>query len=230
MKILVIVPAYNEEENVGRVISDLKENFSEGEVLVIDDGSYDRTAEIAKSAGVKVLCHPFNLGIGGAVQTGYRYGVLYNYDVAIQFDGDGQHFASEIKKILSPILNNEADVVIGSRFLVPENYRAPFFRRLGIAFFSSLLKLTVGVNVKDPTSGFRAINKRAMMFFYERYPEDYPEVESIVLLKKKGFRIREVPVRMKQREGGKSSITLFASIYYMIKVSLAILIDLLKRR
>jgi len=229
MKILVIVPAYNEEYNIGHVINDLRDIFPEGDILVVDDGSVDGTFGIARGLGAKVVSLPFNLGIGGAVQTGYRYGVLYYYDMSIQFDGDGQHRASEIKKIIEPIMNNEAELVIGSRFIVKSGYVGRPIRRMGISFFSFLLYITANVNIKDPTSGFRAVDKKTMAFFSEQYPDDYPEVESIALLKKSGFRIKEVPAAMTHRMGGKSSITFLASLYYMIKVSLAILINRLKK-
>lgn len=229
MKILIIVPAYNEEVNISGVINDLRENFPEGDILIVNDGSKDKTEFIAKGLGVRVLNLPYNLGIGGAMQTGYRYAKLYNYDIAVQFDGDGQHIASEIKKLTSALIDNSVDLVVGSRFLNQKDYKPSFFRQIGISFFSFLLSIILGMRVTDTTSGFRAVNKRVINFFSDIYPDDYPEVEALVLLHKEGFKINEVAVNMKQRKGGRSSITPFKSIYYMIKVLLAVLIDLIKR-
>lgn len=229
MKILIIVPAYNEEVNISGVINDLRENFQEGDILIVNDGSKDKTEFIAKGLGVKVLSLPYNLGIGGAMQAGYRYAKLYDYDIAVQFDGDGQHIASEIKKLISALIDNSVDLVVGSRFLNHKDYKPSFFRQIGISFFSFLLSIILGMRVTDTTSGFRAVNKRVINFFSDVCPDDYPEVEALVLLHKEGFKINEVGVNMKQRKGGRSSITPFKSVYYMIKVLLAVLIDLMKR-
>lgn len=230
MKTLVIVPAYNEEANIEGVINDLRTYCPEADIVVIDDGSKDKTSLIVKRLGVNALILPFNLGIGGAMQAGYRYAKLKKYDIAIQFDGDGQHMASEIKKIVMPLTTDTADIVIGSRFLEQADYRSPFFRRLGISFFSSLLSLILGMKITDTTSGFRAVNKKVISFFSDTYPDDYPEVEALVLLHKEKFRIMETSVSMRQRKGGKSSITALRSVYYMVKVFLAVMIDIFKKR
>lgn len=229
MKTLVIVPAYNEEENIAGVIRDLRQNFPVADIVVIDDGSRDKTCRIAEATGAKVIKLPFNLGIGGAVQTGYIYAFQKDYDIAIQFDGDGQHIAAEIEKIYRPIIEDMADIAIGSRFK-EGNYKSPLLRRVGILFFSHFISCVTGMKTTDPTSGFRAGNRKAIELFSRTYPEDYPEAESLVLAKDAGLRIIEVSAKMQRRRAGRSSITAFSSVYYMIKVSLAILIDLIKRR
>lgn len=229
MNLLVIVPAYNEQESLPGVIQDLRENVPAADILVVSDGSTDATVRTASGYGVKVVELPFNLGIGGAMQTGFMYAKEHGYDVAIQFDGDGQHLAAEMKKILEPMQAGNADLVIGSRFLNSGDYKAPLFRKTGIFIFSTMLSRILGMEVTDSTSGFRAANRQVIEFFSDGYPEDYPEVESLVLLHRKRLRMVEVPVTMRERTGGRSSITPLRSVYYMIKVLLAILIDLLKK-
>ncbi len=229
MKILMIVPAYNEEKNLPRVIRDLREHIPYADIAVVNDGSRDATASIASGLGVKVLSLPFNLGIGGAMQTGYKYAMQHNYDIAIQFDGDGQHMAGEIEKLLQPIQERAADFIVGSRFIDPGKYKPSLFRKMGISVFSAAVSLILGIRVTDTTSGFRAANRRVIEFFSNHYPDDYPEAESIVLLHKAGLSVAEVPVRMQQRIGGRSSINAVRSVYYMVKVFMAILIDLFKK-
>ncbi len=229
VKILVIIPAYNEEESLPGVIRDLLENISTADILVVNDGSRDATGRIAAEMGVNVLNLPFNLGIGGAVQAGYRYAQRNFYDVAIQFDGDGQHIAGEIKKLLQPLEKGTADIVIGSRFLAPQDYKASAVRGIGIWIFSFVLSRILDTPITDSTSGFRAANRQIINFFARTYPDDYPEVEALVLLHKMNFRIRETAVTMRERTGGRSSITPVRSVYYMIKVFLAIFIDLMKK-
>jgi len=228
-RILIIVPAYNEDASLPGVIRDLRESFTKGDILVVDDGSHDATAQAAISAGVSVVQLPFNLGIGGAVQTGYRYAHRQGYDIALQFDGDGQHLASEIEGLLGPLFAGSADLVVGSRFLNRGGYRPGLMRRLGIVIFSRILSAIMGMPVTDTTSGFRAASREAIEFFSRMYPEDYPEVESLVLVHRAGMRVAEVAVAMRERTGGQSSITPVRSIYYMVKVLLAVFIDLLKR-
>lgn len=229
MNILIIIPAFNEEASLPGVIRDLREHVPEADILVVNDGSSDATSRAAAEQGVTVLDLPFNLGIGGAMQTGFRYAKRNDYDAVVQFDGDGQHSAAEIMKIVGPVAAGEADLVLGSRFLNPGSYRAPFMRRLGIYIFSTVLSRILETRVTDSTSGFRAANRRVIMFCSESYPDDYPEVEALVLLHRNGMAIREVPVSMRERTGGISSITPLRSAYYMIKVLLAILIDLMKK-
>lgn len=228
-KILVIIPAYNEEETIGGVISSVRKEEPHAEIVVINDGSRDSTAPVALRLGVKVLSLPFNMGIGAAMQTGYRYAHLYGYDVAVQVDGDGQHPADQIKDLIGPIVKNRADLVVGSRFLGGGDYRPSLARGAGMVLFSRLVSAILKEKVTDTTSGFRAAGREAIEFFSRSYPDDYPEVEALVLLHKKGFTITEVPVRMAERTGGRSSITPLRSVYYMVKVLLAILVDLLKR-
>jgi glycosyltransferase involved in cell wall biosynthesis len=229
MNILIIVPAYNEEVSLPGVIRDLRENMPSADVLVVNDGSRDATAHVARTMGVLVLDLPFNLGIGGAMQAGYLYAERNAYEVAVQFDGDGQHLAAEISKLIGPILAGKADLVAGSRFLVSGRYKSPLFRKMGIWIFSFVLSRILGTAVTDSTSGFRAANRRVIEFFAHTYPDDYPEVEALVLLHKMNLRIAEVSVAMRERTGGKSSITPIRSIYYMIKVLMAIFIDLMKK-
>jgi glycosyltransferase involved in cell wall biosynthesis len=229
-KTLIIVPAYNEEASLPGVVQDLRTHFPQGDILVVDDGSRDRTAAVARDAGIMVIQLPFNLGIGGAVQTGYQFAREKGYDIAIQFDGDGQHLAEELSAILAPLSAGRADMAVGSRFLERGSYRPPFFRKIGIWIFSRVLSAILGMPVTDTTSGFRAAGRHAIEYFAATYPEDYPEVESLVLLHRGGLRIEEVPVRMRDRTGGRSSITPVRSAYYMVKVLLAVVIDLMKKR
>jgi glycosyltransferase involved in cell wall biosynthesis len=229
MKILIIVPAYNEEESLPGVIQDLRQHLPTADVLVVNDGSRDATSQTARKLGVSVLDLPFNLGIGGAVQAGYLYADRNDYNIAIQFDGDGQHLAGEIKKLLGPLLDGKADLVVGSRFLLPGGYKAPVFRKMGIRIFSFVLSRLLGKVMTDCTSGFRASNRRVIEFFSRGYPDDYPEVEALVLLHKVKLRMTEVSVDMRDRTGGKSSITPLRSVYYMTKVLMAIFIDMMKR-
>lgn len=228
-KILVIIPAYNEEKNIEHVISSIKREFPICDILVVNDGSRDRTGQVAKDMGVVVINLPYNLGIGGAMQTGYRYAADNNYGIAVQVDGDGQHPAEQIKRLVAVIGDGEADVVVGSRFIVDGSYRPTTTRLIGITYFSKLLSLVLGQKVTDTTSGFRAVNNKVISFFSGNYPEDYPEVEALLLLHRKGFRIKEISVDMKERVSGKSSITPFRSLYYMVKVSLAIFIGILRK-
>jgi glycosyltransferase involved in cell wall biosynthesis len=228
-KILIIIPAYNEEESLPGVIQDLINNAPDADILVVDDGSRDRTAAVARQTGMKVASLPYNLGIGGAMQTGFQYARAKGYDIAIQFDGDGQHMAAEIGELLDLLSQGRADIVVGSRFLTRGEYRPPIFRKIGIWIFSTVLSTIIGMPVTDTTSGFRAVNRRVIEFFARSYPEDYPEVESLVLLHRAGMTIAEVPVCMRDRTGGRSSITPIRSVYYMIKVLLAVFIDLLKK-
>ena len=233
MKILVIVPAYNEEASIKYVINKIKNNSGINvDIIVINDASKDKTSEFAKEAGAAVLDLPNNLGIGGAMQTGFKYAVRNNYDIAIQVDGDGQHNPEYIKDIISPVIDGCCDAVIGSRFVGVEKkgFQSSGMRRFGITILSAAIRLTAGYPIKDPTSGFRALNKKVIQLFSEDYPNDYPEPESIVILQKKGLRILETPVVMSERYGGTSSIKKFDAVYYMFKVLLAIIIDCFKYR
>ena len=225
----MIVPAYNEEKSLPGVIQDLRNHAAYADVLVVDDGSCDATARIATELGVSVLRLPFNLGIGGAMQAGYLFAAKHDYDIPGQFGGDGHQRAGEIEKLLRPLAGGGADLVIGSRFMQQGDYKAPFFRRIGMYIFSFTLSRILGSPVTDTTSGFRAANKKITSFFSLYYPEDYPEVEALVLVHKQGLRVAEVPVSMRERTGGQTSITAMRSVYYMVKVLLAVFIDLLKK-
>ena len=221
IKICVIIPALNESQNIGFVVEEVKKALPLSTVLVIDDGSDDNTSVIAKEFGALVIRLGSNLGIGAAVQTGFKYAQANNFDIAVQLDADGQHDPFYIKELVKPILEKKADVAIGSRFIENNGYRSTFSRRIGIKWFSTLTKLLMKKKILDCTSGFRAYNQRAIHFLYDRYPDDYPEPESLFMLDKNGFGISEVPVVMRERKGGISSINSLKSIYYIIKVTLA---------
>ena len=229
LKRIAIVPALNEEETVGRVIGEIGDFDPGFDVVVVDDGSVDATTAVARAAGVRVLRLPFNLGIGGAMQTGFRFAFERGYDIAVQIDGDGQHDPGELPKILGPVLAGEADLCVGSRFTGTGQYRSSFVRRIGIKIFAGVVSAVVGQKVTDTTSGFRAVNRRGIALFAADYPHDYPEVEATVMCFKHKLRLREVPVEMRERGGGASSITAFRSVYYMTKVLLAIFVGLFRR-
>jgi glycosyltransferase involved in cell wall biosynthesis len=229
VRCVAVVPAYNEAESIAQVIEEIRAFDPDFAVVVVDDGSTDCTSRIAREAGAHVLTLPFNLGIGGAVQTGYQYARDEGYDVAVQVDGDGQHDPAQIPLLLAPLIDDRADMVVGTRFAGERRYRAPFARRLGIGIFARVVSWIVRQRVTDTTSGFRAVNRRGIALFAAEYPPDYPEVESTVLVHRAGLRLLEVPVAMRVRAGGRSSIRVFDSVYYMIKVLLALFIDLFRR-
>lgn len=224
-RILVIIPAWNESTCVGPVVTRVRQALPGATVLVVDDGSDDATEREAAAAGAIVACLPYNLGIGGAVQTGLRYAVSHGYDLAIQVDGDGQHPPEEIPRLIAALDADNADVAIGSRFLGEGDYKASLARRLGIGLFAGVLSVLCGRRLTDTTSGFRCANRLAIEHLAEVYACDYPEVESIISLHKAGFRITETPVRMAPRAGGVSSISPFRAAYYTVKVLLAVLVD-----
>ncbi|MBF0497094.1 MAG: glycosyltransferase family 2 protein [Deltaproteobacteria bacterium] len=226
---LIIIPAYNEGQSIAPVIDNIRRDFPQGDILVVNDGSRDDTSEVAHQKTAFVLDLPYNSGIGAAVQTGFLFAFRNGYEVAIQVDGDGQHPANEIHK-LTEALDEGWDVAIGSRFVRKTGYQSTFFRRLGNRIFSSLIHLVCGQKIHDTTSGFRAVNRQVISLFAQTYPGDYPEVEALVSLDKYDFRIKEIPVEMKARQGGRSSISFFDSAYYMIKVTLAVLITAIKRK
>jgi glycosyltransferase involved in cell wall biosynthesis len=228
-RLLVIIPALNEEASLPRVIGNVRAAVPEADVLVINDGSRDRTAQVAAAAGAFVVSLPYNLGIGAAVQTGFMFARNGDYDYAIQVDGDGQHDPDEISVILDPLASGLADVTAGARYIEDRGYITPWPRRIGIIILAALISLIVRRRVTDPTSGFRASNRRAIEYCSLTYPADYPEPESVVQFARAGLRMLEVPVTMNARYGGQSSITPFRSFYYMVKVVLAILIDLLRQ-
>ena len=221
-QVLIIIPAYNERDNIIRTIEDIEQNIPDADYIVINDCSSDDTRMVLQKYHANYLDVPVNLGIGGGVQTGYRYALEHGYGIAIQFDGDGQHDARYISDLITPIKNGQADVVIGSRFITNEGFQSSAMRRLGISFLSTLIHLLCGVKVKDVTSGMRAVNRRMMEEFSENYAQDYPEPEAILASGLMGARIQEVPVQMRERQGGTSSINALRSVYYMIKVSTAL--------
>ena len=228
---IAVVPARNEEAAVARVIEELREFDPALDVVVIDDGSSDATAERAAAAGAAVVPLPFNLGIGGAVQTGFKFALEHGYEIVIRLDGDGQHDPQEIPSLLAPLERGEADVVVGSRFATGAgSYKPAFARRAGIRWFAGLVSLLTGQKLTDTTSGFQAVNARAIRLFAADYPHDYPEVEAAVMVVRHRLRILEVPVQMRGRETGASSITALRSLYYAIKVTLALLVGVFRRR
>lgn len=222
MKILIIIPVYNEEMNIEKVVTALQEQAPYVDYIIVNDCSKDNTAAVCKKNGYHYLSLPVNLGIGGGVQAGYQYALENNYDIAVQMDGDGQHDAKYLEKILKPIREDQADIVIGSRFIIKEGFQSSRLRRIGINFLSGLIKLCSGTRVKDVTSGFRAVNRRFIKIYAQEYSQDYPEPEAIIAGALYKGRIKEVPVIMHEREAGSSSIHSWKSIYYMIKVTIAI--------
>ena len=229
LKLLAIVPAYNEAGAICNVIHEIRSIPMDIDIVVVNDASIDPTECLVQEMGEAVITMPFNLGIGGAVQTGFKYAVRNNYDVAIQVDGDGQHIPDQIS-VLVGAFSPDVDVVIGSRFIETKGYTTSWVRRIGVRIFMVINSLILKQKITDSTSGFRAYNKKAIDFLAENYPHDYPEPESVVILGRNGFCLQEVAVKMREREHGQSSISAFRSIYYMIKVLLAIFMDLFKTK
>ncbi|RNC62987.1 MAG: Polyprenol monophosphomannose synthase [Candidatus Dichloromethanomonas elyunquensis] len=225
LKIAIIIPAHNEEMIIQQVIESVQKAVSDSTIIVIDDGSMDNTYAKAKSTGAITIRLAVNLGIGGAVQTGLIYAAQHGFDYAVQVDGDGQHDPKEIIRLLRPLILNQADLVIGSRYIEKSGFQSTFLRRIGSRYLNDLIYLITGLKITDSTSGFRACNSKIIHEFAKKYPKDYPEPESIVFLKRKGYVIQELPVKMKERPNGSSSINPYKSIYYMIKVSAAIVIE-----
>lgn len=223
-KCLIIIPAYNEAGNIENVVNNLITNYPQYDYIIINDGSRDNTEKICLQNHYEVLNLPINLGIGGAVQTGYCYARDNDYDMAVQIDGDGQHDVAFLEGMIRLIEDGQADVVIGSRFVEKEGFQSSKLRRTGISFLSGLARILTGVKVKDITSGYRLVNRRFIQIFAQDYPSDYPEPEAVVIAAVHGGRIAEYPVVMRERENGESSITFKRSVYYMIKVTLAMLI------
>lgn len=228
MKNLIIIPVYNEENNIQDVINDIEKNVKDFDYVIINDCSTDNTKHICEKNKYNVINSIVNLGIGGAVQTGFLYAEKNNYDFAIQFDGDGQHDAKYLNNMLKYIIESNSDMVIGSRFINKNGFQSSFSRRIGIKYFSWLIKLLTKKEITDPTSGFRMVNKKLISMFCKYYPQDYPEPESVVSVLRKKYTIKEIPVEMHSRKSGKSSINILQSFYYMIKVTLAIIIDVFK--
>ena len=230
MKILVIIPCYNEAENIERVVANLHRAIQTQKLpgtvdyLIVNDCSTDNSEEICRKNGFSFLSQPVNLGIGGTVQSGYLYAVRNGYDIAVQMDGDGQHDPSYLSNVILPVANGELDLCIGSRFITREGFQTSFMRRVGIQIISVLLRVLCGAHVRDTTSGFRASNHRMTAYFAEHYAQDYPEPEAIITAVLGGFKVGEAPVVMAERMGGTSSISAFKSVFYMVKVSLSLVV------
>jgi glycosyltransferase involved in cell wall biosynthesis len=228
LRVLAIVPAYNEAETIESVIREIQKKVTDIDICVVNDGSTDNTKTVAQIPGTVVISHPFNMGIGATVQTGFMYALRNNYDIAVQVDADGQHDPSFINALLSMLQENKYDVASGSRFLKKSGYKSSLLRRVGIIIFEVINRLVIRQRITDSTSGFRAFNRSAIKFLANKYPEDYPEPEVLIILKKNGFRITEIPAEMRSRQGGQSSIRGFKSLHYMVKVILAILMESIK--
>ena len=231
MRTIALVPAFNEQDSIAEVIGELRAYDAAMEILVIDDGSHDRTAEVARTAGARVLCLPFNLGIGGAVQTGFRYAHGHRFDLVVRVDGDGQHDPTQLAAVIAPVVRGEANIAVGSRYLMPREsgYRSSVPRRLGIRILSRVVSLLTRQRITDPTSGFQALDRKAITLFAADYPHDYPEVEAIVLVVRHRLKLVEVPIKMRPRAAGQSSIGLLSSVYYMVKVLLALFVGTFRR-
>ena len=228
MKKLVIIPAYNEAESILTTVQDVLDHAPGFDYVVVNDCSRDDTIRICREHHLNVLDLPINLGIGGAIQTGYRYALECGYDMAVQFDGDGQHDAKYLQLLADKLESEQLDMVIGSRFIENKGFQSTGLRRFGIQFFKGLIKLLYGETITDATSGMRLCNRRVLEQFSQNYPQDYPEPETVARLLRHGYRVKDVPVVMRERQGGTSSINPAKSVYYMIKVSAAILIERLR--
>lgn len=229
LRALVLIPAYNEAKRIGTVVGTIRRIVPEMTILVINDGSADRTAEVARQAGATVVSHPFNMGYGAAIQTGYKYALANNYDYLVQLDADGQHDPSCIPALLAPVRAGEADISIGSRFLENISYRPPFMRRAGMALFRSIVSLVTGRQVTDTTSGFQAFNRSVIVCFAsDIFPIDYPDADMLIMLHRSGFRMTEVPVRMFENSEGKSMHNGLKPLYYMFKMLLSICVTLMR--
>ena len=230
-KILIVVPAYNEEGSIQNTIAEIFSACPFYSILVVNDGSLDATFKKAKQTKVMVVSLPYNLGIGGAVQTGFKYAQGNDYDIVVQVDGDGQHDVGYLEQLLNPIIKNEADLTIGSRFLPPfSEYQSSFLRRIGINFFARLISFLTKYKITDPTSGFRAYNRKMIKIFAQYYPSDFPEPEAIVVAGRYDAKIKEIPVKMRERLSGSSSIRYLKTLYYMVKVTFAIFLDKIKNK
>jgi glycosyltransferase involved in cell wall biosynthesis len=230
VRTIAIIPAFNEEDAIGNVVDEVLAFDPSFDVLVVDDASHDSTGELAERHGARVVRLPFNLGIGGAVQAGFRYASDKGYDIAVRVDGDGQHDPAELGALLDVVLTGRADICVGSRFAGGDGYRSSAARRVGIRLLARTVSLLTGQHVTDSTSGFQVLNRKAITLFAQDYPHDYPEVEAAVMVHKHRLRLVEVPVRMRERAAGRSSIRGAHTVYYMAKVMLAILIGALRRK
>jgi len=229
-RVLIVIPAHNESTSLAGVIGEVRASVPQADIVVVDDGSTDGTDGVARGLGAEVLVLPFNLGIGATMQTGYEFAYRKGYDIAVQVDGDGQHDPGQLGLILDPVARGECDLAVGSRYLEKNSYDGGAGRRLGTAVFSRVVSLLVGQRITDATSGFRAVNRRLIEIFSYDYPRDYPEVEALLQVHKERLHTLEVPVQMRQRGGGSSSINSFRSVYYMVKVLLALMVTATRKR
>ena len=228
-RVLVIIPAHNEEESLPATLAEVRAKAPGADLLVVDDGSRDGTSRVAREAGVKVVRHPVNLGVGGALQTGFHWAVEHGYDVGVQLDADGQHDPDYLAPLLAPVVEGRCDVSIGSRFVAASGYRAPLNRRIGMMLFQAVVKLAIGRRITDTTSGFRAYSRAVMDVCRHDFPKDFPDAPLLIGLARRGFRLDEVPVRMRERQAGRSFYTLGKQLYYPYKNLLASLMALIRR-
>lgn len=226
--LLIIVPALNEEASVGNVVREIRGTVPGVPVLVLDDCSSDGTAAVARAAGAEVLSMPTHLGLGGCVQAGYKLAFELGYDYVIRLDGDGQHDPAEIPRIFDTLRSSDCQMVIGSRFADPGQKYTSFLRKWGIRFFRTILRPILGQPVRDPTSGYVGVNREALALFSRSFPLEYPEIEALVVLQRRAFRFREVPCTMRPRKAGKSTITAFRSLFFIIHVLLGVFVNILK--
>lgn len=227
--VLIVIPAYNEERNIPSLLGTIRRTISEADILVIDDGSADRTARVAEKAGALVVKLPFNMGYGAAVQTGFKYALMKRYQYVLQMDADGQHDPGSIQALLDEIKKEDVDVVIGSRFLGTQGYTASFTRRAGIYLFGKIASIITGHDSTDPTSGFQALNRDAVRFYASPYyPVDYPDADVLIMLHRAGLRVREIPVTMHARKVGKSMHSGLKPLYYVFKMFLSMFVTLLR--
>jgi len=231
MKILILIPAYNEGARIGEVVREVREMYPEYGVVVVNDGSKDDTARVAREAGAEVLSHPFNMGYGVAIQTGYKYAFAKGYDYLVQIDGDGQHDPAYISAVLRSVISGETDFALGSRFLGAESYEPSLARRVGMTFFRWLVSTLIGTRITDSTSGYQAFNRKVIRYFTtEVFPCDYPDADMLLTLHRAGFSIREVPVKMHANAAGKSMHSGLKPLYYIFKMLLSIVVTLLRKR
>jgi glycosyltransferase involved in cell wall biosynthesis len=228
-RVLIVVPAHDEEASLGLTLAEIRARAPGLDVLVVDDGSRDHTGAVARTAGVPVVRHAVNLGVGGALQTGFRYAMLQGYDIAVQLDADGQHDPVDLETVLEPVRAGRADVSIGSRYLLPTGYRAPMARRLGMRLFSMVTRVATGQSIFDTTSGFRAYGRDVMAICQHDLPQDFPDAPLLIALARRGFRLCEVPAHMRERRAGQSFYTFGRSLYYPCKNLLASMMALVQR-
>jgi len=227
--VLVIVPAHDEQESLPATLAAVRERAGWADVLVVDDGSHDATSAVARACGVPVLRHPVNLGVGGALQTGFRYAIERGYAIGVQLDADGQHDPADLGTLVAPVREGRCDVSIGSRYVAHSDYRAPLSRRLGMMLFSGVVQMALGQRITDTTSGYRAYSRAVMEHCQHDFPKDFPDAPLLIALARRGFRLAEVPVRMRAREAGRSFYTFGKKLYYPYKNLLASLMALLRR-